>query len=190
MHRDEHVRWLSREILPHEPDVRRWLAARVRGLAGVDVDDVIQEAYARLWGVDPTHINDPRAYFFTTARNLVGETLRRSRIVSIETIGDVEALNIVSSEADAERRLSGRDELRRLMDVLARLPQRCRQAFELRKFDNLSQRQIAQRMGIAESTVEKHLTKALRLVMDGMKEDGRETPADETDRYEQQRQVR
>ncbi len=169
MDENEHIEWLSREILPHEPDVRGWLERRTRGLSGIDVDDIIQEAYARLWTAEPERIKEPRAYFFTTARNLVSEILRRSQIVSIEMMADIETLNIVASDIDAERRLSGRQEVKRLFGALANLPQRCRQAFELRKFEALSQKEIAYRMGVAESTVEKHLSKALRLVMESMK---------------------
>ena len=102
----------------------------------------------------------------------MSEILRRSRIVSIEMIADIETLNIVGNDIDAERRLSGRQEVKRLFGALADLPQRCRQAFELRKFEALSQKEIASRMGVAESTVEKHLSKALRLVMESMKTPG------------------
>lgn len=170
MDRAEHVRWFAREVLPHEPDIRRWLAARVRGVTACDVDEVIQETYARVWSVDPRRISTVRAYLFVTARNIVGEALRRSRIVSIEAVADIENLNIVGDDITAERRLSGREEVERLHRTLGRLPAKCREAFELRKFEGLSQRDIAARMGIAESTVEKHLAKALRLVLEGMKE--------------------
>ena len=61
--------------------------------------------------------------------------------------------------------------------VLSMLPPKCRQAFELRKFDGLSQREIAARMGISQSTVEKHLIKALRWVMSQMKEPDAEAEA-------------
>jgi RNA polymerase sigma-70 factor (ECF subfamily) len=165
MDRREQAQWLAREVLPHEADVRRWLAARVRGLSGLELDDAIQESYARLCTVDPARVLDARGYFFVTARHVVGEVLRRSRIVSIETVADIESLNIVDGEASPERQVSGREELARLRQALTKLPAKCRRAFELRKFEELSQRQIAQRMGIAESTVEKHLSKALRLVM-------------------------
>ncbi|HEY3814134.1 MAG TPA: RNA polymerase sigma factor [Caulobacteraceae bacterium] len=168
MERDDRIRWFAREVLPHEGAVRKWLGRNVRGLPNCDIDEVVQEAYARLWAADTDRIANPRAYFFVTARHLVGEALRRSRIVQIETVADIDSLNIVDDDGGPERRLSGREDVERLKRVLETVPPKCREAFELRKFDGLSQREIAQKMGIAESTVEKHLAKALRLVMKEM----------------------
>jgi RNA polymerase sigma-70 factor (ECF subfamily) len=165
MDRAERIRWLAREVLPHEAAVRGWLVRRVRGLPNCDIDDLIQEAYARLWAAETERISSPRAYFFVVVRHLVGEALRRSRIVSIEMLADVDSLNIVDEGGSPERRVSGREELERLNAVLERMPAKCRLAFELRKFDGCSQREIAAQMGIAESTVEKHLAKALKFLM-------------------------
>ncbi len=134
-------------------------------MTAFDVDEVVQEAYARLWAADIEHINNPRAYLFVTARHIVGEALRRSRIVSIELIADIDSLNIADEDCGPERRLGAREEIERLHEILQKIPSRCRRAFELRKFEGLSQKEIAQRMGIAESTVEKHLSKALKLIM-------------------------
>lgn len=164
------LRWFAREVLPHEPDLRRWLVGRVRGLESCEVDEVVQEAYASLWTADVNAILNARAYLFVTARHIVGEYLRRSRIVAIDLMADLETLNIVDDEVDVLRRLSGQEELARLHDILQTLPPKCRQAFELKKFQDFSQRQIAEHMGIAESTVEKHLAKALRLVSEGIKQ--------------------
>jgi RNA polymerase sigma factor (sigma-70 family) len=165
MDRAERIRWFAREVLPHEAAVRKWLAPKIRGLPNCDIDEVVQETYARLWAAEPDRILNVRAYFFVTARHVVGEAFRRARIVSIETMADLDSLNIVDSDGGPERHVSGRQELDRLRRVLEKLPAKCRQAFELRKFEGLSQREIAARMGIAESTVEKHLAKGLHLVM-------------------------
>jgi RNA polymerase sigma factor (sigma-70 family) len=161
--------WFAREVLPHEADVRKWLASRVRGLGSCEVDEVIQEAYARLWAADIARIVNGRAYLFVTARHIVGEQIRRSRIVTIESVADLDALNIVDEEVSAHRRISGQQEVQRLNQILSRLPTKCGQAFRMKKFEELSQREIAQRMGIAESTVEKHLAKALRVITQEMK---------------------
>src|SRR3546814_20595048 len=77
------------------------------------------------------------------------------------------------------------EELARLHEILQTLPPKCRQAFELKKFQDFSQRRIAEHMGIAESTVEKHLAKALRLVSDGMKQ----APAGAQDGRQRERRV-
>ncbi|HEX5182254.1 MAG TPA: RNA polymerase sigma factor [Allosphingosinicella sp.] len=163
------LRWFAREVLPHEADVRRWLVARLRGLESCDIDEVVQEAYARMWSADLESIANARAYLFVTARHIVGEHIRRSKIVSIELMADLESLNIVDDEVNAHRRLSGQEEIARLHRIIAKLPPKCRQAFQLKKFEELSQRQIAERMGVAESTVEKHLAKALRVISREMK---------------------
>jgi RNA polymerase sigma-70 factor (ECF subfamily) len=178
------LRWFAREVLPHEADVRRWLSVRLRGLESCDLDEVVQEAYARLWGADLDRILNARAYLFVTARHIVGEHLRRSRIVSIELMADLEVLNIVDDEVNAHRRLSGQQEIARLHRIIEELPPKCRQAFQLKKFEELSQREIAARMGVAESTVEKHLAKALRFISDKMKsaEDGAEVSGVGTNR--------
>jgi RNA polymerase sigma factor (sigma-70 family) len=170
MDRSEHVRWFAREVLPHEADVRRWLVRRIRGLPDCHVDEIVQETYARLWAAGAERIMNPRAYFFVTARHVVGEVLRRSRVVSIETMADIEVLDIAHQDVGPERRLSGREEIERVQLVMAKLPPKCREAFELRKFGELSQREIAQRMQLSESTVEKHLVKALRIILSELKE--------------------
>lgn len=167
MDRDDRVLWFSREVLPHEGALRRWLGRQRRAFA-CDVDEVVQETYARLWSADLSRIIEPRPYLFVTARRVLGEIARRARIVSIETMADIEALNIVDDDGGAERALSSKEELDRLMTSVSKLPPKCRQVFELRKFHGLSQRETGRQLGIAESTVEKHLAKALQLILSEM----------------------
>lgn len=158
-------RWIAQNILPIEREVRSWLRARMRSLNAPDIDDVIQESYARLWTVEFAAITNPRAYFYQVARNLVLQRARRARVVPMELMGEIGDLGVISDEPGAERGLSARQELDRLMIVVSRLPPQCRRAFELRKFDGLSQREVAERMGVSEGTIEKHLAKALAFVL-------------------------
>ena len=55
---------------------------------------------------------------------------------------------------------------RKLEAALDDLPARCRETFVLRKIDELSQREVAKKMGISEATVEKHMVKAMRILTD------------------------
>jgi RNA polymerase sigma-70 factor (ECF subfamily) len=136
-----------------------------------DIDDLLQEAYARLWTAEYSHITNGRSYLFAVIRNLLLEQARRARIVPMERLGEIDALLIPSEEPGPDRRANARQELERLEHVVDGLPEQCRRAFQLQKFQGLSQKEIALEMNIAEKTVEKHLAVALVRVLDALKED-------------------
>ena len=164
-------RWVATHILPHEGEVRGWVRRHVHGLTPADIDDLIQEAYARLLIVEFTHIANGRSYLFTVVRNLLFEQARRARTVPMELMGQIEALRVPTEEPGPESRVGARQELERLERIVAALPKQCRRAFELRKFYGLSQREIAREMKITEKAVEKHLAAALARVLDAVKGD-------------------
>ena len=163
--------WIAAHILPYEGEVRGWLRRHVRTLSSADVDDLLQEAYARLWPGDFARIANGRSYLYTVVRNLVSEQARRARIIPMERMGEIESLHITSIDSEPERRVSARQELARLQAIIASLPTQCRRAFELQKLQGLSQREIAHEMQISEKTVEKHLARALARVIEAMRED-------------------
>ena len=153
--------WLARYVLPHEPALRRWLTKT--GCGGLDLDDVVQETYAMLAGMASViHVTAPRAYAFRTARSVVLQHLRRSKVVRIEAVGDALLHEAADEGPTAEAQMSVRQELARIDAVIATLPPKCRECFTLRRIEGLSQRETASRMGISENTVEKHIGRALR----------------------------
>ncbi|HUJ02488.1 MAG TPA: sigma-70 family RNA polymerase sigma factor, partial [Rhizomicrobium sp.] len=77
-----------------------------------------------------------------------------------------EVLNVAIDEPGPDRSAIARDDLRRLQAALDRLPMRSRSAVVMRKVEGLSRHEIAQRLGITEKTVERHLTLALRALAD------------------------
>ncbi len=155
--------WVGSEILPHEAHVRAWLR---RSLDPDDLEDIIQEAYCRISALDDvSHIRSGRAYLFTTARMLVLERIRRRRIVSLETVTEIESLNIVADDPSPERVTAGRRELARVRRLIEGLPDRCRKVVELRKIEGLSQRAVAETMGVPEHTVENEVMKGLKLIL-------------------------
>jgi RNA polymerase sigma factor (sigma-70 family) len=166
-------RWIAAHVLPWEAELRGWLRQRLGQLVGCEADDIVQEAYTRIWAADLAPVRNGRAYLYATVRHLLSEYLRRSRIVPIELLGEIESLNLISEEPGPDRRVAARQELERLQSIVAQLPARCRRAFELRKFEGLTHREVAQRMGLSEKTVENHLTRALACIALAWSDGGR-----------------
>ncbi|WP_341022538.1 RNA polymerase sigma factor [Brevundimonas diminuta] len=162
-------------VLPHEPSLRAWLSSK-RG-AGIDVDDVVQETYAVLAARETvSDIRHPRAYLFQVAQSVVVRHVRRARIVSIQAAEDLERFDPVADAASPEQTAIDRDELRHLAEMIAAMPGQTRQAFILRRVHGLSQREIAERMRLAESTVEKHIARGLRFLIDRLGHGGKGLP--------------
>lgn len=163
------VAWVGGQVLPHEADVRAWL----RGLSVSDhqIDDVVQEAYCRIAGLASiAHIVSGRAYLFSTARNILLEQIRRSRIVRIEAMTEIDRLETDDDQPSPERIAGGRRELARVRALIEALPDRCRQIFELRRVHGLSQRETAQRLGVTENVVEAQTARGLKLVLKALAE--------------------
>jgi RNA polymerase sigma factor (sigma-70 family) len=165
--RSQIAAWIGRYVLPHEGDVRAWLQKSIRN--GSDINDLVQEAYCRIAAApDVGRILEPRAYFFRVVRNVALEQLRRARIVRIESVAEVESLNLVDEAPSPERVASGLEELARVRLLLESLPQRCRQVVEMRKIRGISQREIADRLGISEHVVEHEARKGLALILEAL----------------------
>jgi len=168
--RKDIVAWVGSHVLPHEAAVRAWLR-RWTGSAQ-DIDDVIQEAYCRLAAMDDVrHIGSGRAYLFQTTRNIVLEQVRRSKIVRIDNVMDMDSLNMADERPSQERIVTGARELQRVQRLIKRLPPKCRRVFVLRRVHGESQREIARMFGISESAVEKQSIRGLKWILKAMERD-------------------
>jgi len=160
----ERSKWLAEHVLPHEPSLRNWLASK--RLRGIDVDDIVQETYALLAGLESVDaIRHVKAYMFRTAYSVILAQVRRANIVSISTIDDIGQLAGADDTPSPETRVSDRQELQQLSEAIASLPPRRREVFVLRKIHGLKQREVAQKLGVSEGTVEKQMQKSLQLLM-------------------------
>lgn len=163
--------WVGSEILPHEADVRAWLR---RTLNPDDLEDIIQETYAQIAGLESvSHIRNPRAYFFTAARAFALMRLRRARVVSIETVTEIDALSILEEEPSPERIVAGRRELARVRRLIEGLPERWQKVVRLRKIEGLSQREAAEATGVPEHTIDNDLRKGLKAILRAIAEGDR-----------------
>jgi len=159
----DRARWLAQHVVPHERAIRSWLVRRTHDL---EIDDIIQEMYARLASLDDAEgIRNPRQYAAQTAISIALNLARHARVVPMIPIGDFEELGLASLEPSPERTVNSQDELRELENSLQELPPLCRTAFLLRRVDGLSQKEVADKLGISVKTVEKYMARSVRFLI-------------------------
>lgn len=157
--------WFAREILAHEAALVRYLARTWPNRE--DIHDLRQETYMRVYeAAKRARPHSPKSFLFTTARHLMADRVRRTRVVSMEAVGDLDALNVPIEEVSPEQRAHARQELMQLARAFAALPPKCREVVWLRRVDELTQKEVASRLNISEKTVESHVFKGTRLLAD------------------------
>ena len=162
--------------MPKEPANRRDFAGLYRATLGplrrylarllgnpAEAQDVAHDAYLRVYPKVQDHsAASPEAVLYTTARRLAINRLKRRSITPIATTPPSEYAP--SAEPGVVQQVMARQELAQLETAIAQLPEGCRAVLLLRKIELLSHQEIAGRLGIAVSTVEKQHARALRLL--------------------------
>jgi len=146
-------RWFVEEALPHKGDLQSWARARFPRVQ--DLEDLVQEAYARLLKArESGPVANPRAFLFVVTRNLALNHLRHLRYEAPEGSGEVDPMSIADEVNTPLESVMQDEEVQFLVRAIQSLPTRCRQVMTLRKIYGLSQREVAKRLGISEHTVE------------------------------------
>jgi RNA polymerase sigma-70 factor (ECF subfamily) len=142
--------------------LRRYLTRLLGNTA--EAQDVAHDAYVRVFpdGTNPVG-EQPEAVLFTTARRLAINRLKRRSISPFDT-APADTDGATAPAPGVAQQVMARQELALLEQAIADLPEGCRAVLLLRKVELLTHREIADRLGIAVSTVEKQHLRALRLL--------------------------
>ncbi|MDO6426775.1 RNA polymerase sigma factor [Thalassotalea sp. 1_MG-2023] len=126
-----------------------------------DVDDILQETFIRvLHSNEQQAIKSPKGYLFVVSRNLVLKKLMQQS-KEIHTELD-DALLESDGENVVEKELFQKRKFERFTNVLNSLPEKNRRAILLRKLYCLSHKEIAKKMNVSVSSVEKYIATGLR----------------------------
>ncbi len=128
--------------------------------------DIVHEVFVSFWNKFDSLPADTqyKSYLFTAVRNRSFNHLRDSK----------KHLNIVDAEEEKAPEIGESIETKELaieIDfALNLLPERCREVFELSRFEDMKYAQIATHLNISIKTVEGQMSKALRLLREHLKD--------------------
>jgi RNA polymerase sigma factor (sigma-70 family) len=139
-------------------DVIRRVSRRTTGYA--DTEDLVQAAFVRMQNYSTTRqVDNPAAFLVRTAVNIRLDAYRREKLLGKRQFTE----NFEEYENQAplqDEVLVARARLERVKSGIERLPARTREIFLMHRLENVKYSEIAKRLGISESAVEKHVARA------------------------------
>jgi RNA polymerase sigma factor (sigma-70 family) len=157
--------------LTHQAELKRFFLARTRSLS--EADDLLQDLYLKVAAAPADDvIQQPLAYLYRLASNLMLDRIRgarRSAARDAEWRRTAHSPGVVEDLADeppADQAVDARLRLQRVAVAISGLPPRVQEVFRLHKFEGLSHAEVAARLAISRSSVEKHMIAALRHLLE------------------------
>lgn len=150
-----------RSVIRYEKELRAYFLRRMSSRA--DAEDLTQEVILRALSAAERHeIEQPRAFLYGVARNvLLSEVTKRSQSI-FHYIEDLDGSEDFSTEVAFGHELEARAAWRDFSEAVSSLPEQCQKVFVMKKVYGYSMKEIATKLDISPSTVEKHVAAGLK----------------------------
>jgi RNA polymerase sigma factor (sigma-70 family) len=149
----EAEKWFKEEVHAHDAQLKAYLRGSFPSIR--DVDDVVQESYLRIWRAAAHEpVKSAKAFLYLVARRVALNFVRKERNSPVEAYGDEAMCGVLDDKPNAREAAIIQDRVNLLADALMSLPPRCREIVVLHKMKGLAQKEVADRLGLSERTVE------------------------------------
>lgn len=131
-------------------------------------ENLVQEVFVKLWEKreSMTNIDNLLSYLMGMVRNQSIDFLRKEKTNS----KIYNQLRPENSENTTEEQISKNEFEEKLLKSILNLPERCRTAIEMSRFDGFSNKEIAQKMEISVKGVEALIGRSLKLLRSELQE--------------------
>ncbi len=153
-------------FLEHRHELQVYLTQKLRDRQ--IAEELTQEVFLRFaeqGAAGQAAISHPRSYLYRTAHNLAVDHIRRLRHQPVGSLPDEEMAGVADDRPTPDRVADSRSDVAAAREALLQLPERTRQIFVLTRIDGLTYAEVAARLRISSSSVQKHLAQAIRHVM-------------------------
>lgn len=126
-----------------------------------DADDLAQEAFLRIIRYAGCDAESLRLLLFRIASNLA---VSHGRWMRVRSHVPLDAVELISDAPSPDVRIAEEQFAAQLGAAVQQLPARCREVFTMSQRDELSTQDIATRCGISVRMVEKHMSRAHKII--------------------------
>jgi RNA polymerase sigma-70 factor (ECF subfamily) len=124
--------------------------------------DLVQESFLRLAEQQGKEaIDNTQAYLYRTAHNLLVDHIRQQQRRRTDSQPHEALMHIEDDRPALDDALDSEQRLHLLRLAMADLPPRTQQIFQLNRVQGLTHSEVARQLEISDSSVQKHLAKAL-----------------------------
>ncbi|MEZ2127591.1 MULTISPECIES: RNA polymerase sigma factor [unclassified Sinorhizobium] len=149
-------------FLAHRRELQAYLTKKLRDSdAAADLTQETFLRYAELGSSAGATVSNERSYLYRMAHNLAVDHARQRLRRKTDVTSDEDLTHIADDRPTLEDETDARQRLERLRQIVDELPELTRTIFILNRIDGLTYSQVAANLGISDSSVQKHLAKAL-----------------------------
>ncbi|MCS4226994.1 RNA polymerase sigma factor [Sphingobacterium sp. BIGb0165] len=126
--------------------------------------DLVQDLFTSIWEKSD-FIRDNvgiSSYLYVASRNRVLNYIQKGKTKS-DYLAEIGKYSLQVSDETLEK-LDEKDLMLLITSEIAKLPAKMREVFELSRLEDLSHREIAERLNLSESTVKKQVQNALKIL--------------------------
>lgn len=136
-------------------------------------EDIVQQAFVKMWNKreEMDLSRSLKSYLYTSVRNACINYIRdhkkfRSQVLDIDIYGT----DTVSSFMDGDEILQADELTEKIRIALSKLPEKSREVFVMSRMEQMKYREIAEKLGVTVKTVEAHMSKALKILREELKD--------------------
>jgi RNA polymerase sigma factor (sigma-70 family) len=150
-------------------DLVRFFTLRTGSAA--TAEDLVQDLYVKISEMAPPQdLRSAEAFLYRMGSNLMldrakAQRRQAARDQAWSRTSGVEGQEPIVQEPPADEALASRQRLQRVLERLELLPPQVAAAFRLHKFEGLTHGEVAERLGVSRSSVEKYIMSALRALL-------------------------
>lgn len=131
-------------------------------------EDIIQNIFIDFWSKRKEHtIQNLEGYLFRAVKFQVFKHFRDKKL----STEDLTRLNLIDVSVNASKTLEYTELETAIHNSVLKLPPRCKQVFELSRYEHKTHKEIADTLGISVQAVKNQVTKALSFIKEHLKND-------------------